>query len=91
MPAKAKYLSSPRERASKVVAALLGSYVVTMLLHTALAKLVSNDTTVVVSGAYTTFLLWVGFMVLAFLVKRSWHIWALYGLLAGPCLLILFT
>ena len=83
MPAKKKYLSGPLKRFSKVTAAILGGYVVTMFLHITLAKVVPNDTPVIMSAAYTSFLVWTGFMTLAFYIRKAWHVWGLYTLLSG--------
>ncbi|MEM8967047.1 MAG: hypothetical protein AAGE93_11565 [Bacteroidota bacterium] len=90
MPAKAKYLSSGWTRFSKVTAAILGSYVVTMLIHIAIAKTAVNDTPVLLTSAYSAFLLWVGFMVLTFFIKKAWYVWAVYGVLSGMCLAIIY-
>ncbi|MEL6534419.1 MAG: hypothetical protein AAFQ98_03350 [Bacteroidota bacterium] len=85
MPAKTKYLSSGWTRFSKVMAAILGSYIVTMLIHMAVAKMPADDTPVVLTTAYSSFLMWIGFMVLAFFIRKAWHVWGLFALLSGLC------
>ncbi|MEM6264653.1 MAG: hypothetical protein AAGI38_19230 [Bacteroidota bacterium] len=90
MPAKAKYLSSKWQRASKVTAAILGSYLATMFIHMAAVQLADKSAAALMTTAYSTFLMWVAFMTLAFLVKKGWHIWAIYGGITLVCSLILF-
>ena len=60
------------------MAAIFGGFFVTGFLHAALGKHASNPLAVTMSMQYTSFLVWVGFMVLAYIIKRSWHVWALY-------------
>ncbi|WKN42994.1 hypothetical protein [Tunicatimonas pelagia] len=91
MPAKAKYLSSGWARFSRVTAAIVGSYVVTMLLHVAAAKVAPNNTPVILTAAYSSFLVWVGLMVLAFWMKKVAHVWSLYALLTGISALLILT
>ena len=76
MPAKSKYLSGGWKRFSKVTAAILGAYVATMLLHVALAKNVIDDTPIVLTTAYSAFLMWVALMVIIFFIKKAWHGWS---------------
>lgn len=77
MPANSKYLSSPKQRLLKVTAGILGGYLVTVTLHLALAY-VFDHVTIIVTSSYTGFILWVILMILAFLVKNGWKIWAIY-------------
>lgn len=88
MPAKQKYLSSTWKRVSKVTAAIVGSYILTMLIHVVTAKVVTDETPVIMTTAYSSFLMWVGFMVLAFFIRKAWHVWGIYALLSGICLVI---
>jgi len=91
MPAKKKYLSGPWQRLSKVLAAILGGYLATMLLHMAVATSVPNDTPVVLTTAYSAFSLWVGFMVLTFFMKKAWHAWGLFILISGFSLVLIYA
>ena len=78
MPANAKYLNpSGFSKFSKITAGILGGYAVTMSLHLALAAWMKH-TNVIISATFTGFLLWVGFMILAFYAKKAWKIWVLY-------------
>ena len=88
MPAKKKYLSGPWKRVSKITAAILGGYVLTMMIHVVTAKVVVDDTPVIMTTAYSSFLMWAGFMVLAFFIRKAWHVWGIYMLLSGICLVI---
>ena len=77
MPAKAKYLSSGWTRFSKVMAAIFGAYFATMTFHIAIAKNVPNDTPVLLTSVYSTFLIWCGLMIMIFLVKKAWVSWVI--------------
>ena len=90
MPAKTKYLSTPGQRVSKILAAILGGYAAAMLLHVALAKMAIDDTPVVMTTSYSAFILWVGFMILAFFIKKAWQTWGLYATIIIVCAAIIF-
>lgn len=90
MPAKEKYLSSGWSRFSKVTAAILGGYLVTMLIHIAAAKIPEDDTNLIITTAYSSFLMWVGFMILAFFIKKAWQVWTLYSLIGLCCAALIF-
>ncbi|MDN5217294.1 hypothetical protein QQ020_34795 [Fulvivirgaceae bacterium BMA12] len=90
MPAKSQYLSGTWTRVSKVTAAILGSYVVTMLINIALGTLIKNNPSVIMTTAYSTYLLWVFFMVIAFFMRKAWHVWSLFGSIATVCSIIIF-
>ncbi|TRX60735.1 hypothetical protein FNH22_06735 [Fulvivirga sp. M361] len=91
MPAKSKYLSDTWTRVSKVTAAILGSYIATMLMHIATATLVTNNAPVILTTSYSAFLIWIAFMVLAFFIKKAWHVWCLFGSVIIVCSLIIFS
>ncbi|MEM9389150.1 MAG: hypothetical protein AAGA02_01680 [Bacteroidota bacterium] len=78
MPANPKYLSSPWKRFSKVMAAIFGSFFVTGFLHAAIGKHVLNPLDVTMSTQYTSFFMWVAFMVLTYVINKAWHVWVLY-------------
>ena len=78
MPAKKKYLSRPWKRFSKVMAAIFGGLFATAFLHAAIGKHAPNPTAVTLSVQYTSFFVGVGFMVLAYVINKSWHVWSLY-------------
>lgn len=83
MPANKKYLTaSGWKRAGKISAAILGGYLVSMTFHLALATWLSRKE-VIITSAYTGFLLWVTLMILAFLAKRAWKVWGIYLLLSA--------
>jgi len=90
MPANKKYLSSSGKRFSKVTAAILGGYIATMLLHIAIAKNLINDTPLLMTTAYSGFLIWIVFMLFAFLIDKAWHVWLLYTSLSCISLALIF-
>lgn len=82
MPAKQKYLSSPGQRALKISAGLVGGYLLSTTLHLLLALLPGIGFNFLISGTFSGFLLWVVFIILAFLARNGWVIWAIYLLLS---------
>lgn len=78
MPANKKYLTrSPWHRTAKFIAAILGGYAITTFLHMLLA-LWFDKATVINTGSYSIYLLWITLMILAFLAKNGYKILALY-------------
>ena len=82
MPAKQQYLSGFWKRLSKVTAAIFASYVATMLLHSAILKNLTNQVPMLLTSAYSGFIVWIAFMILAFYIKKAWHVWGLYTLIS---------
>lgn len=81
MPANPKYLTQSKwQRFAKITAAILGGYFVSVTFHLALAAWFSRPD-VLMTMAFTGFILWVLLMVVAFLAKSAWKIWAVYTLL----------
>ena len=81
MPANPKYLTkSPWQRVAKISAAILGGYLVTTCLHLTLAVWF-DPATVLITSTFTAFILWAVLMVLAFLARNGWKIWACYLLI----------
>ncbi|HEY5748816.1 MAG TPA: hypothetical protein VIU12_22255 [Chryseolinea sp.] len=79
MPANPKYLTaSPWQRAGKITAGILGGYFVTMSLHLAMASWM-NHVNVIITSAFTGFIVWGALMVVAFLARSGWKIWLLYA------------
>ncbi len=78
MPANPKYLTQCKwQRFAKITAAILGGYLVSMSFHLALTTLF-NRADVVITMAFSGFILWVILMVIAFLAKNGWKIWLIY-------------
>ncbi|WP_024480491.1 hypothetical protein [Cellulophaga baltica] len=77
MPANKKYLSSNWQRFAKITAGIVGGYFVTISSHIALAYLVDH-TAILITATFTGFILWVVLMIVAFLAKNGWRIWAIY-------------
>jgi hypothetical protein len=81
MPANKKYLTtSKRQRFAKISAGFLGGYMVTMALHLAVAQW-TDRANVIITMAFSGFILWAVLMLLAFLAKNGWKVWGLYLLL----------
>ncbi|ATL46421.1 hypothetical protein COR50_04100 [Chitinophaga caeni] len=81
MPANKKYLSSPGQRVLKVTAALFGGYLVSLSFHQLLMTFLDKKT-VVITSFFSMYILWAILMILAFLAKNGWKIWATYILLS---------
>jgi len=81
MPANPKYLTQSKwQRFAKITAAILGGYFVSVTFHLALASWL-NRADVLMTMAFSGFILWVALMVVAFLAKSGWKIWGIYILL----------
>lgn len=86
MPANPKYLSNPWSRAGKISAAILGGYIVTMTIHMAFGILLEDKQPLVLTTIWSSWIMWIFFMILAFTFDKAWKAWALYTaitLLAG--------
>ena len=81
MPANPKYLNASFwPRFAKITAAIIGSYLVSISFHLALASWL-NRPNVIITTAYSGFIVWVVLMVITFLAKSGLKIWGLYLLL----------
>lgn len=90
MPANPKYLTqSKTERVAKITAAIIGGYLVSITFHLALTTWF-DQATIVITMAYSSFTLWVALMVIAFLAKNGWKIWAIYLALTTSSLITLY-
>lgn len=88
MPANPKYLTKSNwQRFATITAAILGGYILTMAFHVALGSWF-NRANMIITGSYSTFILWAILMIAAFLAKNGWKIWGIY-LLATLLLFIL--
>ncbi|WP_337968123.1 hypothetical protein [uncultured Flavobacterium sp.] len=82
MPANPKYLTQSKwQRFAKITAAILGGYFVSVTFHLALAAWF-NRANILMTMAFSGFILWVALMVIAFLAKNGWKIWGIYLLLS---------
>ena len=78
MPAKKEYLTTSAQRALKITAGLIGGYFLSVAIQMAFSVLIPDRTAVILTGAFSVFMLWVAFMVLAFLARNGWIIWGIY-------------
>lgn len=90
MPANQKYLSSSGQRFLKISAGILGGFFVTIFFHNALGTLMEEKGGLIITSAYTSFLLWALLMVIAFLSKNGWKVWGVYLLLSIAFCAIIF-
>lgn len=78
MPANPKYLTQSKwQRFAKITAAILGGYLVSISFHLALASWFIRAN-MIITMAFSGFILWVSLMVVAFLAKNGWKIWLIY-------------
>ncbi|MBD3581852.1 hypothetical protein [Flavobacterium selenitireducens] len=83
MPANPKYLTATFwPRFSKITAAIIGSYFVTMTFHLMLASYLDKNI-VTITSAYTAFLLWVTLMILTFVANNGWKVWGIFLVLSA--------
>ena len=90
MPANKKYLSSPGQRWLKVTAAIIGGYLVTMLVHNAIGIHLTNKGTLALTSAFSAYFMWVGLMVFAFLSRNGWKVWGVFLLIIVLCAIIIY-
>lgn len=80
MPANPKYLTqSGWQRFAKVSASVLGSFLISVSLHFAIAAWTIDRHNIWSVYAFSLFLIWCMFMLLAFLFKNGWKCWIWYG------------
>ena len=78
MPANPKYLTQSKwQRFAKITAAILSGYLVSISFHVALASWFDRAN-IMITMAFSGFILWVALMVVAFLSKNGWKIWLIY-------------
>ncbi len=81
MPAKKKYLTkSPWVRLSKILAGTVGGYTVMFSFHLMLTKLFPQEN-VIATSFFSGYLLWATLLLIAFLAKNAWKVWAAYAIL----------
>lgn len=90
MPANPKYLSSPGQRMLKITAGVFGGLILTIFLHNGLGALLKEKGWLVVTSAYSSFLIWVTLLIIAFLSKNGWIIWGIYLILISVFATITF-
>lgn len=81
MPANKKYLSSPFQRFLKITAGFIGGYVVMLSFHVFLTIFFKKEY-IIITAAFSGYILWAVLLLLAFLCKSGWKIWGIYLLLA---------
>ncbi|MEM1135066.1 MAG: hypothetical protein AAGI07_04455 [Bacteroidota bacterium] len=85
MPAQTKYLSSTPQRIAKITAAIFGGYIVAMAIHIAIGAVLENKAPLLLTSAFSAFFLWVFFMIVSFLMKKAWQVWALFACITIVC------
>lgn len=78
MPANKKYLSTPGQRTLKITAGILGGLIVTILFHNAIASSLEEKGWLIITSAYSSFIIWTILMIAAFMAKNGWKIWGIY-------------
>jgi len=81
MPANKKYLTkSPWLRLAKILAGVVGGYTVMFSFHLLLTKLFPQEN-VIATSFFTGYVLWAILLLVAFLVRNVWKVWAAYAIL----------
>ena len=90
MPANKKYLlKSPWARASKVIAAILGALMATVVIHIAAGLLWDRDL-VLLSFWFTVPILWCFLIATVYWIKSPWKVWVLLLTIALTCCAIIY-
>ena len=85
MPANKKYLTqSPWTKFSKLLAAILGGFLVSIAIHLALALWIDMSM-VLVTSIFSVFIVWSVFMLLVYWIKSPLKIWAVFLLTLIIC------
>lgn len=90
MPAKKEYLSTKGQRALKITAGLIGGYFLAVTFQMMISVLIPYRTEVILTGAFSVFMLWVALMIVAFLARSGWLIWGIYLFCTLVCGAIIF-
>ncbi|MBT1689315.1 hypothetical protein [Dawidia soli] len=81
MPANKKYLTkSPWLRLAKILAGVVGGYTVMFSFHMLLTKLFPQEN-VIATSFFTGYILWAVLLLVAFLARSVWKVWAAYAVL----------
>ena len=87
MPANKKYLlKTGWAKASKVLAAILGSLAASLTLHIALALWLGFDY-VIPTSAFSIFIVWTGFMLLVYRIEKPWKSWTVLFIILLICII----
>ena len=79
MPANKKHLeTSGWQRFAKIMAAFPGGFLITVAMHMVLAVWTGDHRTILVTYAFTLFLVWITVLILPFLFRNGWKCLALY-------------
>lgn len=73
------------------MAILFGAYAATATFHIAIAKNVNDDVPVLLTSTYSSFLLWVGLMVMIYMIRKAWISWGILCLIIGICSALIFV
>ena len=83
MPANKKYLTTNSwQKFAKITAGIIGGYIITALFHLSLALWLPNYKEVLITSIYTVFILWGVLLIIPYLFKNGWKVWALYLLIS---------
>lgn len=72
------------------MAAIVGGMLVTGFVHAAIAKHAPDPVAVTATMQFSAFLMWAGCMVLAYYIKKPWHVWTLYLGITAICCVIAY-
>lgn len=79
MPANSKYLTTnPWQQFAKISAGIVGGYIISSLLHIALALWLPEPKVILATSIYTIFIVWGALMIVPFLFKNGWLVWLVY-------------
>ncbi|CAG5000777.1 hypothetical protein DYBT9275_02530 [Dyadobacter sp. CECT 9275] len=90
MPAKKEYLATNGQRALKITAGLFGGYFLAVGIQMMLSVILPFRMEVILTGAFSVFLLWTFLMITAFLSRNGWVVWGIYLLSTLICAVIVY-
>ncbi len=79
MPANSKYLStSVWHKTAKIFSGIIGGYMISAMLHMALALWLPFQKNMLITAVYSLFVVWCVLLIVPFLFKKGWKVLGVY-------------
>ncbi|MCH2032875.1 MAG: hypothetical protein MK202_05060 [Tenacibaculum sp.] len=79
MPANKKYLTtSPSQKAIKIIAGIIGGYIISSLLHMIAALIIPFNKEILVTATFSLFLIWMIFLIIPYLFENGYKVLICY-------------
>jgi VIT1/CCC1 family predicted Fe2+/Mn2+ transporter len=89
MPANKKYLTtSPWQKAAKIVAGVIGGYIISSLLHMIGALVIPHYKEILVTSIFTLFLIWMMLLIVPYLFENGYKVLICYVIVIAALYMI---